>query len=66
MNEEWIKCPFARQVNAVYERNGTFALKFHRVNLSMYHPMAGNGGKGGCDHFVLLSVDFKENESMIV
>ena len=38
MNKEWIKCPFARQVNAVYERNGTFALKFHRVNLSMYHP----------------------------
>ena len=38
MNEEWIKCPFVRQVNAVYERNGTFALKFYMVNLSMYHP----------------------------
>ena len=34
MNEEWIKCPFARQVNAVYERNGTFAPKFHMVNVA--------------------------------
>ena len=27
---------------------------------------ASNGGKGGCDHFALFSVDFKESESMIV
>ena len=28
--------------------------------------MASNGGKGGCDHFALFSVDFKESENMIV
>ena len=67
MNEEWIKCPFSRQVNAVYERNGSFAPQMSHGK-SEHEPsnMASNGGKGSCDHFVLVFVDFKESESMIV
>ena len=66
INKEWIKCPFARQVNALYESNGTFVPEMsHGKSEHVPSKMAAMEVRAA-DHFALFSVDFKESESMIV